>query len=100
MIYKFFLFCFISIPSRIVKIEQPDIDFNNSLNNILSTLTAIGYILPKILKNNEICDVDEDCPLIMRCCEVGKKKYCCSPNNYIKLNLAYQEQNIDQIKSF
>ena len=31
----------------------------------------------------------------MRCCEIGLNKFCCSPNNYIKLELAYQKQGIE-----
>ena len=84
MIYRFFLISFLTIPFKNLKIEQSDLDFNDALNNIVTSLGAIGYLLPKILKNNEKCKTDDDCPLIMKCCEVGLIKYCCSPNNYIK----------------
>ena len=99
MLFKLLLFSFISIPFNKLKIEQSDIDFNDALNNVLTSVTVIGYFIPRLLKNNERCVTDDDCPFIMRCCEIGLSKYCCSPNNYIKLDLAYQKQEIQQIKS-
>jgi hypothetical protein len=97
MIFKLFLFSFATIPLKNLRIDQADLDFNNALNNILTSIGAIGFLLPKIFKNNERCNTDEDCPFIMRCCEIGLSKYCCTPNNYIKIDLAYQNQEIKKI---
>lgn len=51
----------------------------------------IGIIgaLPFIFRNRDNCEDDEDCPFIMKCCIIGLDKYCCSPNNYVKLEPAY-----------
>ncbi len=78
-----------------VKITQEDLDFNNQLNQIVLSSAALGYLIPKILKKGEYCEKDDDCPLIMRCCEVGKYNYCCTPNNFVKLTYAFAPQNID-----
>ena len=45
--------------------------------------------IPFIFRNRDNCEDDEDCPFIMKCCIIGLEKYCCSPNNYIKLEPAY-----------
>lgn len=97
MFLKIFLLSFLTLPVNLpnnVRIEQADLDFNNALNTVATTVGAIGYLLPKMLRNNEICKTDDDCPLVMKCCEVGIKKYCCSPNNFVKMSLAYQNQEI------
>jgi hypothetical protein len=91
MLFKILVFSFISIPFNILKLDNADIEFNN----ILTSITTFGYFLPKLLKHNEKCVTDDDCPFIMRCCEIGLNKFCCSPNNYIKLELAYQKQGIE-----
>ena len=95
MLFKILFFSFISIPLNRLQIDNADIEFNNMLNNMLTSITTIGYFLPKLLKHNEKCTTDDDCPFIMRCCEIGLNKFCCSPNNYIKLDLAYQKQGIE-----
>tara|TARA_B100001287_G_scaffold276446_1_gene287290 strand:- start:5648 stop:6001 length:354 start_codon:yes stop_codon:yes gene_type:complete len=95
MLFKILVFSFISIPLNRLQMDNADIEFNNMLNNMLTSITTIGYFLPKLLKHNEKCENDDDCPFIMRCCEIGLNKFCCSPNNYIKLELAYQKQGIE-----
>lgn len=77
------------------KMQASDIDFNEQLNTVLVSITTIGYFVPKFLRNNEICKTDDDCPLIMRCCEIGKDKYCCTPNNFVKLQYSYLDQEIN-----
>lgn len=72
-----------------------NIEFNEDLNNIVTTMGIVGYLLPQMRKNKQFCNVDDDCPLIMRCCKVGSKNYCCSPNAYIKLDLAYTHKIIE-----
>ena len=98
MFLKLFIFSFLSLPLKNVRIEQTDVDFNNALNSVVTTVGAIGYFVPKLLRNNEICRTDDDCPLIMRCCEIGIKKYCCTPNNFVKMSLAFQDQEIQPEK--
>ena len=55
---------------------------------IIPFIGLIGAI-PFIFRNRDKCENDEDCPFIMKCCIIGFEKYCCSPNNYIKLEHAY-----------
>ena len=51
-------------------------------------------MLPIIFRNNEPCQNDDDCPYIMRCCQIGDNKFCCTPNNYNKLEYAYIKELI------
>ena len=55
MFLKLFIFSFLSLPLKNVRIEQTDVDFNNALNSVVTTVGAIGYFVPKLLRNNEIC---------------------------------------------
>tara|TARA_B100000035_G_scaffold315367_1_gene335535 strand:- start:1262 stop:1579 length:318 start_codon:yes stop_codon:yes gene_type:complete len=100
---KYILFSFLTLPiqnvrqiNNVVRMNNVDIEFNQDLNYIVTTIGAIGYFLPKLLRNNEICDVDDDCPLIMRCCEIGKTKYCCTPNNFVKMELSYLTEPVKE----
>ena len=67
---------------------------NHNVNNIVPAFVTILSALPIIFKNNEPCQNDVDCPYIMRCCQIGEEKFCCSPNNYIKLEYAYAKEII------
>lgn len=88
--FKLLFMTFLTIPlQNVLRINNVDYDFNNDLNYIVTSIGAMGYFLPKILRNNEICKTDDDCPLIMMCCQVEKKNYCCTPNNFVKMDLAY-----------
>lgn len=91
---RFILFSFLALPLNKVNIVD-DIEFNNNLNNIVCSIGAAGYLIPKFLRKDEICETDDDCPLIMRCCQVGKSKYCCTPNNFVKMDLAFSKQHIE-----
>jgi hypothetical protein len=91
---RFVLFSFLTLPLQNFRIAE-NAEFNNELHNVLCTIGTLVYFVPKIMKNNEICEKDDDCPLIMRCCQVGIKKYCCTPNNFVKMDLAYQEKKIE-----
>jgi hypothetical protein len=65
---------------------------NNNLDQNINFVKIIGTILlslPIIFRNGEKCNSDNDCPNIMKCCQIGNHKYCCTPNNYVKLELAY-----------
>jgi hypothetical protein len=75
--------------------QSTDVNFNEQLNTALVSITTIGYFIPRLLRNNEICKTDDDCPLIMRCCEIGKDKYCCTPNNFVKLQYSYLDEKIN-----
>ena len=96
MIFKIIIYSFLLTPLRNVQINNPDIDFNNDLNVIINSIGAIGYFLPKFLRNNEPCKKDDDCPLIMRCCEVGLNNYCCTPNNFVHIKPAFSKQEIQK----
>ena len=98
--FRLILFLFLTFQNKNknltkVKITQEDLDFNNNLNQILLSSAAVSYLIPKILKKGEYCEKDDDCPLIMRCCEVGKYNFCCTPNNFIKQNYAFAHETID-----
>ncbi len=100
---RFILFSFLTLPiqnvlrlNNVVRMNNVDVDFNQDLNYIVTSIGAIGYILPKLLRNNEICNTDDDCPLIMRCCEVGIKKFCCTPNNFVKIELSYLTEPVKE----
>ena len=67
---------------------------NNDIVDQLTNYTPLLILIPRIMRHNEICKTDNDCPLIMRCCEVGTNKFCCTPNNFVKMNLAYQDEKI------
>ena len=85
------LLCF-ALPFQALRIQ--DVEFNHYLNDVLVSVGAIGYFLPKYFKQEKICKIDDDCPDIMRCCEIGQKKYCCSPNNFVKMNLAFPNKEV------
>lgn len=71
--------------------------FDNNINtdNYLDKIFFVSLLsLPIIYRNGEKCNLDEDCPHIMKCCQIGNLKYCCTPNNYIKLELAYVKNYI------
>ncbi len=93
---KVIFLAFLSIPfhQRVFQVNNADVVFNNYLNDVLISCTAAGYFLSNYWKKEKICNNDDDCPDIMRCCEIGIKKFCCSPNNYVKLSLAFQNQQI------
>lgn len=56
----------------------------------LAKFTQITLLsLPIIYRNGDKCYNDDDCPHIMRCCQICFYKYCCTPNNYIKLEPAF-----------
>lgn len=63
------------------------ININN--HNYTNLLGLTFLMLPFIYRNGEDCYDDNDCPHFMRCCQIGLLKYCCTPNNYIKLELTY-----------
>ena len=94
--FKLFIVSLLALPIQNLRIAPEDIGFNNDLNNILMSIGTIGYFMPKFLRNNEICKNDDDCPLIMRCCEVGLQRFCCTPNNYIKLKPAFIKETIKE----
>ena len=93
---KLLLLSFVAFPMQNLRIIENDIDFNNQLNNVLTSVAAVGYLIPRFLKLNEPCKKDDDCPLVMRCCEVGDTNYCCTPNNFVKLKYAYNYQELQK----
>jgi hypothetical protein len=52
---------------------------------IFFLVVSIAYIF----RNGEFCKTDMDCPSVMKCCVIGNDRYCCTPNNYIKLEFSY-----------
>lgn len=83
LLYSFFIY---SRPNKHTPLPMQDIDFNEDLNNILVTIGVIGYSLPKIIRKVKSCEKDEDCPSELRCCDVDNTKFCCTPDNYLKLS--------------
>lgn len=67
---------------------------NNDIADYFAQLTPLLLLIPTFSRHNEPCKTDDDCPMVMRCCELGNNKYCCTPNNFVKMNLAYQNQEI------
>ena len=66
--------------------------FDNNINtdNYIPKIFFVTLLsLPIIYRNGEKCISDEDCPNIMKCCQIGNIKYCCTPNNYVKLEFSY-----------
>jgi len=43
------------------------------VDNELTKLTSLILLIPTVTRHNDNCKTDNDCPLIMRCCEVGIK---------------------------
>lgn len=68
---------------------------NNDYVDYITNLTPLLFLIPTMTRHNEICKDDEDCPMIMRCCEVGTNKYCCTPNNFVKMSYAFHNQDIN-----
>lgn len=60
-------------------------EFSSKFIPFIGLLGAI----PFLFRNRDDCQNDDDCPFIMKCCIIGIEKYCCSPNNYIKLDPVY-----------
>jgi len=87
---------FFSIPlhQRFFQINNADVVFNDYLNDLLIGCSAAGYFLSNYWKKEKICNNDDDCPDIMRCCEIGMRKYCCSPNNFVKSSFSFENQPI------
>ena len=69
----------------------------DSLSTIANGVGIITLYLPTIMRHNEPCSTDDDCPFIMRCCELGEHHFCCTPNNYITMAYAYRNQFIQHI---
>ena len=71
------------------------IDNNLYIDNYLDKLLVATFLsLPIIYRNGEKCNSDNDCPHIMRCCQIGNIQFCCTPNNYIKLDFSYAKNYI------
>ena len=82
---------FVMTQNKKTKLKIQDNNFNTDLINGIGIL---AFSLPSLLKEGQRCIKDDDCPFIMRCCKVGTNNYCCSPNNFISVDLAYSEQFI------
>jgi len=70
-----------------------DFRLNYLIHNNNEYVNILGFtllLIPIILRNGEICTSDFDCPYkLMKCCQIGNIKYCCTPDNFIKLEFAY-----------
>ena len=87
------LTAFLAIPLERLQVA------NNDFVDYLTNLTPLMLLIPSITRHNDECERDEDCALIMRCCEVGVKKYCCTPNNFVKLKSSYLPEAISESKN-
>ena len=70
------------------------IDFPTENDDLIKICGTMLLSLPIIFRNGEKCKSDNDCPSIMKCCQIGNYKYCCTPNNYVKLEFAYVKNYI------
>tara|TARA_B100000424_G_scaffold271494_1_gene274468 strand:- start:764 stop:1060 length:297 start_codon:yes stop_codon:yes gene_type:complete len=70
-------------------------EINENAKNVVNFMSYIVLLLPNIYRNNDLCEQDKDCPHIMKCCQIGIKKFCCSPNNYIKIVPFYFKKTIE-----
>lgn len=96
---RILLITFLTLPLQrlqVIPIQRLQVA-NNDFVDYLTTLTPLLLLIPKIMRHDEICKKDDDCPLIMRCCEVGTNKYCCTPNNFVKMNYAFQDKEIKSV---
>ena len=66
-----------------------------TINEFVKGLGFVILTTSTFTKHGGNCNIDDDCPNIMRCCQVATRKYCCSPNNYINLEPAYIKQYIE-----
>ena len=62
--------------------DQIDGEFINGIGIVILTI-------PMMFKKEEQCKIDNDCPSIMRCCQIGKTNFCCNPNSYVKIETSY-----------
>ena len=53
------------------------------VETITTSLFVFIGSLPFIFRNNEPCFDDDDCPMIMKYCNMLDNRYCCTPNKYI-----------------
>ena len=83
---KLILTAFLAFPLQRLQVV------NNDIVDYLTNLTPLFFLIPTLTRHNDNCKTDDDCASIMRCCEVGVKKYCCTPNNFVKIKLAYQNE--------
>ena len=94
MLYRFLLANFLLIVRpRVQFIDQEIIDFSNLVG--LAGMTAL--LLPNLkFRQNKSCNDDNDCFGFKRCCQVYFEKFCCDPDNYIKIEpkFAYNSQQI------
>ena len=82
---KLLLTAFLSLPLQNFQVNNNNI--NNDILEYIYKLPTLVLLIPTITRHNDNCKTDDDCALIMRCCEVGKKRYCCTPNNFVKMSL-------------
>jgi len=76
------------VPRRCNKLSDTYLD-----NDLINGLGIVAITVPQIIKQyNGNCNIDNDCPLMQRCCKVVDKKYCCNPNNYLNIDYAYNKQ--------
>ena len=64
-------------------------------NELINGLSIVAVTIPAFINQHKgNCNIDNDCPLMQRCCKVGENKYCCNPNNYLNIDYAYNKQFI------
>jgi len=64
-------------------------------NDLINGLGIVAVTIPVFINQHKgNCNIDNDCPLMQRCCKVGENKYCCNPNNYLNIDYAYNKQFI------
>ena len=76
---RILLTTFLVLPLQRLQIFQ---QVNNNVVEYLATLSPLLILIPSLTRNNQKCKNDDDCPFIMRCCEVGVNKFCCTPSHF------------------
>lgn len=93
MFYFLFVNFLLLARHRMHMIDQELVDFSNLVG--LAGLTAL--VIPNLkFRQNKSCNDDSDCFGFKKCCQVYYEKFCCDPDNYIKIEpkLAFATQQI------
>lgn len=88
--YRLLVSCFLlSVQPRIYNIDPVLNDFSNVIS--LAGITAL--LLPNIrFGKNPLCNKDDDCFGVKKCCELNKERFCCDPEKYYQINPKFNLQ--------
>ena len=85
--YNLLLSCFfLAIQPRVYNIDPVLNDFSNVVS--LAGVTAL-LLKPSIWFKNSLCNKDDDCIGIKKCCDLNKQRFCCDPEKYYKITTKF-----------